>query len=86
MQFQRMVESAEGWYDMPTPSLFPMFLKAQSGGGAPTPEGTEYIETFGVEILEMIEVEIVDMDIDVEIVENVPDVEVLETIDVEIIC
>ena len=73
---------------MPTPSLFPIYLKAQSGGGGgtPVPAGTEYVETFGVEVYEMIEVEFVDMDIDVEIVENVPDVEVIETIDVEIIC
>lgn len=64
-----------------------MFLKAQAGGGGtPVPAGTEYVETFGVEVYEMIEVEFVDMDIDVEIVENVPDVEVVELIDVEIIC
>ena len=69
---------------MPTPSLFPLFLKAQTGGGGVS--GTEFIETFGVEVLEMIEVEVVEMDIDVEIVENVPDVEIVEIIDVEIIC
>jgi len=71
---------------MPTPSLFPLFLKAQAGGGAAAPAGTEFIETFGIEVFEMIEVELLDVDIDVEIVENVPDVEILEIIDVEIIC
>lgn len=72
---------------MPTPSLFPMFLKAQSGGGGPAvPSGIQYVDVFGVEVFEMIEVEVVDMDIDVEIVENVPDVEILEIIEVEIVC
>jgi hypothetical protein len=70
---------------MPTPSLFPIFLKAQAGGGT-VAAGTVYVETFGAELLEMIEVELVEMDIDVEIVENVPDAEILETIDVEIVC
>lgn len=70
---------------MPTPSLFPYLLKAQSGGGT-VAAGTVYVETFGAELLEMIDVEVVDIDIDIEIVENVPDIEVIETIDVEIIC
>jgi hypothetical protein len=70
---------------MPTPSLFPIFLKAQAGGGT-VAAGTVYVETFGAELLEMIDVEVVDIDIDIEIVENVPDIEVIETIDVEIIC
>jgi hypothetical protein len=70
---------------MPTPSLFPMFLKAESGGAGGA-VGTAYVEFFDIEVLEMIEVEIEDVDIDVEIVENVPDVEVLEIIEVEIDC
>jgi hypothetical protein len=67
---------------MPTPSLYPIFLKAQSGGGGTA--GVTYIEQFAVEVLEMIEVEIVDETITVEIVEVI-DVTVLdETIEVEI--
>ena len=46
---------------MATPSLFPIFLKAQSGGAGGA-VGTVYVETLGVEVLEMIEVEIVDVD------------------------
>ena len=71
---------------MATPSVFPIFLKAQSGGGDPTPEGIQYVETFDLEVLEMLEVEIVDLDIDIEIVDNVPDVELVEPIEVEIDC
>lgn len=67
---------------MPTPSLFPLFLKA--GSAVATVSGTVYIEQFDVEILDMIEVEIVDETIDVEVIDLI-DVEVLdETIEVEI--
>ena len=59
---------------MPTPSLFPLFLKAQSGGGV---GGTEYIERFDLEF--------VDMEIDVEIIDYMIDVEIIETIDVEVV-
>lgn len=67
---------------MPTPSIFPMFLKANAGDTVVA--GVVYIEQFAVEVLEMIEVEIVDDTITVEIVEVI-DVEVIdETIEVEI--
>ncbi len=66
---------------MPTPSLFPIFLK-----GANSVAGTVYIETFGLETLEIVNVELVDIDIDIELL-DVVDVEiVLDTIDVEIPC
>lgn len=70
---------------MPTPSLFPIFLKAQAGGGS-VAAGTAYIETFGLEMLEMIDVEVIDTSIDVEVIDLAQDVEVLEVIDVEILC
>jgi hypothetical protein len=85
---------------MATPSLFPIFLKAQSGGTAGA-AGTQYIETFGLEVLEMIEVELIEMDVDVvemieveliemdvdvEVVDITTDIEILEVIDVEILC
>lgn len=71
---------------MATPSLFPIFLKAQEvvvgGGGA----GTVFIETLETEIMSLIDVEVVDDPIDVEILEEV-DVEVVEDpIDVEVDC
>jgi len=67
---------------MPTPSLFPIFLKA--GSAVSTVSGIVYIEQFDVEILNMIEVEIVDETIDVEVVDLI-EVEVLDApIDVEI--
>lgn len=43
---------------MPTPSLFPLFLKAQSGGEAG--EGTVFIETIEVEVLDIIDVEVIE--------------------------
>ena len=69
---------------MPTPSLFPMFLKAQAGtivqGGA----GTVFIETLEFEVLDLIDVEIIDDPIEIEIVEFV-DVEIVEDpIEVEV--
>lgn len=68
---------------MPTPSLFPLFLKAQAGGAGGV-AGTTYIENFDVEILEMIEVEIVDETIAVEIVELI-EVEIVDdVVEVEI--
>lgn len=70
---------------MATPSLYPMFLKAATGGGS-VAAGTVYVETFGAELLEMIEVEIVEMDIDVQIVQTDIDVDIVEIIDVEILC
>lgn len=67
---------------MPTPSLFPIFLKA--GAAIGTVSGTVYVERFDVEILDMIEVEIVDETIAVEVIGEIV-VEILdETIDVEI--
>lgn len=67
---------------MPTPSLFPYLLKAQAGGVS----GTVYIETFGVEVLEVVAVEVIETTVDVEVVELV-DVEVVEdAIEVEIPC
>ena len=57
---------------MPTPSLFPYFLKASAGGAA----GTVFIETFGLEILETVSSEVVEL---------VPDVEVVEVVDVEVV-
>lgn len=65
---------------MTTPSIFPMFLK--QGAGSVT--GTVYVETFGVEILEVVDVEVVELQPTVEVVELVPDIEVLEPIEVEI--
>lgn len=65
---------------MPTPSLFPYLLKAAAGGSA----GTVYIETFGVDILEVVDVEVIELQPAVEVVELVPDVVVLEPIEVEI--
>lgn len=70
---------------MPTPSLFPLFLKAQAGGET-IAAGTVYIETFGLEMLEMVEVELVELDVDIEVVPETVDVEVIEIIDVEILC
>jgi len=67
---------------MPTPSLFPMFLKA--GSAVATVSGVVYIEQFDVEILEMIEVEIVDETITVEIVDVIDVTVIDETIEVEI--
>jgi hypothetical protein len=67
---------------MATPSLFPIFLKAQSGGGGAA--GVSYIEQFDLEVLEMIEVEIVDDTITVEIVEVIDVAVIDETIEVEI--
>jgi hypothetical protein len=67
---------------MPTPSLFPIFLKAAAGGSA----GVVYIETFGLDVVEMIEVELIEMDVDVEVVDITTDIEILEVIDVEILC
>jgi hypothetical protein len=61
---------------MPTPSLFPIFLKAQSGGGGGV-TGTEYIER--------LDLEFVDMEIDVEIIDYMIDVEIIEVIDVEVV-
>ena len=66
---------------MPTPSLFPLFLKAASGGGV---SGTVYIETFGVEIVEVVDVEVIQIQPTVEVVELVVDVEIVEEIEVEI--
>ena len=66
---------------MATPSLFPIFLKAQSGGGG---AGTVYIETLELEFTGMIEVEIIEQRIDVEIIEVI-EVDVVEApIEVEI--
>lgn len=67
---------------MPTPSIFPMFLKANAGDT--TIAGVTYIEQFDVEVLEMIEVEIVDDTITVEIVEIIEVAVIDETIEVEI--
>ena len=67
---------------MTTPSLFPIFLK----GGSSGPAGIVYIETFGLEILETVNIEIVDIDVDIELIEVV-DVQVVDDIiDVEIPC
>lgn len=67
---------------MPTPSLFPMFLKANAGDT--TVAGVTYIEQFDVEVLEMIEVEILDETITVEIIETI-EVEIADDpIEVEI--
>lgn len=70
---------------MPTPSLFPIFLKAQAGGAGGV-AGTEYIERFDLEFLDMmIDVEIIDLTIDVEIIEPDIDVEIVDDpIEVEI--
>lgn len=70
---------------MPTPSLYPILMKAVASGIIRA-DGTEYIETFGLEMMEMIEVELVELDIDIEVVDLQLDVEVIEIIDVEIIC
>lgn len=70
---------------MGTPSLFPLFLKS-GGTGAGGAAGTQYIETFGLEVLEMIEIELVDLDVDIEVVDLELDVELIEVIDVEIVC
>jgi len=68
---------------MPTPSLFPIFMKAQAGGGV---AGVVYIETFGLEMLETVEIELVDLEIDIELIEVI-DVEVIDdVIEVEIPC
>ena len=69
---------------MPTPGLFPILLKASAGAGGAA--GVVYIETFGLETLEMTNVEVIDLDIDIEVLEQTPDIEVLEVIDVEIVC
>lgn len=68
---------------MPTPSLFPYLLKAQAGGGGGV-TGTQYIENFDVEVLEMIEVEIVDETITVEVIEIIEVAVVDEPIELEI--
>lgn len=68
---------------MATPSLYPIFLKAQSGGvggGA----GTVYIETLEIEVLPCIDVEIVDETISVEILETIDVVIADDPIDIEV--
>lgn len=71
---------------MPTPSLYPLFLKAQSGGGGGVPAGTVYVETLGIEVDEMVDVEVVDLSVDVELV-SATEVELVEiVVDVEVIC
>ena len=67
---------------MPTPSLFPYLLKAQTAGVT----GTVFVETFGVEIVEPLDVEIIDLDVDVEVVDLDVDVEIEPILEVEIIC
>lgn len=68
---------------MPVPSLYPILMKSVAEGNI-VAAGTQYIENFDVEVLEMIEVEILDETITVEIIETI-DVEVAdETIEVEI--
>lgn len=69
---------------MPTPSLFPYFLKAQAGtivqGGA----GTVFIETLELEVLDPIDVEVIDDPIEVEVLAPF-DVEIVDApIDVEV--
>jgi hypothetical protein len=67
---------------MPTPSIFPVFLKAKAGDTFVA--GVTYVEQFSVEVLEMIEVEIVDETITVEIVDVIDVAVIDETIEVEI--
>jgi len=68
---------------MATPSLFPLFLKARSGG---TGAGTVFIETLEIAVLDPIDVEVVDEVIAAEVMDLV-DVEIVEDpIDVEVDC
>ena len=67
---------------MATPSLFPIFLKAQSGGTA----GVVYIETFGLEVLEVVELELVEIDVDIELLEVIDLELVPDIIELEIPC
>lgn len=59
-----------------------MFLKQGAGNLI----GTVYVETFGLEVLEMVNIEVVEDIIEVEILYDIPEIEVIEIIDVEIIC
>ena len=45
-----------------------------------------YIETFGLEVLEMLDIELVEDIVEVEIIEDITEIEIIEIIDVEIIC
>ncbi len=68
---------------MGTPSLFPYLLKS-GGTGIGGAAGTVYIETFGVEVVEVVDIEVIELQPAVEVVELVVDVEILEEIEVEI--
>lgn len=73
---------------MATPSLFPLFLKAQDAvvpsplpiGGA----GTVYIETLEIEVMPCIEVEVVDDTISVEVLDLIEVVIEDDPIDIEV--
>lgn len=64
---------------MPTPSIFPMFLKAKGGG-----EGTIFIETLELEFVDPIEVEVLDDPVEIELLEVIELVVVDDPIEVEI--
>ena len=67
---------------MATPSVFPMFMKAQSGG-----TGSGFLLTDNVDFEFMLEpdVEIVEV-YDVEVVDETSDVEIVEVVDIELDC
>lgn len=65
---------------MPTPSLFPQFMKAQSGG-----TGFLLTENVEFEVVADPDIEIVEF-YDVEVVEDPVDVEIVEVIDIDLEC
>lgn len=71
---------------MPTPSLFPVFLKAKAGDVLANPAQV-FVETFGLDtVLETVDLELVELATDVEVV-DVMDVALVDLeIGVDVVC
>lgn len=67
---------------MATPSLFPQFMKATSGGGGGPTSVSVIID--GVEIMQTLEAEIVETILEAEIVETLLEAEIPEPLEAEI--